>query len=51
MSALFDVNVLAINKHSNNIYEEKELDKNSTISKMEIVRKEKIVMLIEIRIL
>ncbi len=40
MSELFDVNVSAINKHLNNIYEEKELDKNSTISKMEIVRKE-----------
>lgn len=40
MSELFDVNVPAINKHLNNIYEEKGLDKNSTISKMEIVRKE-----------
>ena len=40
MSELFDVNVPAINKHLTNIYEEKELDKNSTISKMEIVRKE-----------
>lgn len=40
VSELFDVNVPAINKHLNNIYEEKELDKNSTISKMEIVRKE-----------
>ena len=40
MSELFDVNVPAINKHLNNIYEEKELDKNSTISKMEMVRKE-----------
>ena len=40
MSELFDVNVPAINKHLNNIYEEKELNKNSTISKMEIVRKE-----------
>ena len=40
ISELFDVNVPAINKHLNNIYEEKELDKNSTISKMEIVRKE-----------
>ena len=37
MSELFDVNVPAINKHLNNIYEEKELNKNSTISKMEIV--------------
>ena len=40
MSELFDVNVPTINKYLNNIYEEKELDKNSTISKMEIVRKE-----------
>ena len=40
MSELFDVKVSAINKHLNNIYEEKELDKSSTISKMEIVRKE-----------
>ena len=40
MSELFDVNVPAINKHLNNIYEDEELDKNSTISKMEIVRKE-----------
>lgn len=37
---LFDVNVPAINKHLNNIYEEKELNKNSIISKMEIVWKE-----------
>ena len=47
MSGLFDVNVSAINKHLNNIYEEKGLDKNSTISKMEIVEKKKIGMLIE----
>ena len=47
MSELFDVNVSAINKHLNNIYEEKELDKNSTISKMEIVEKKEIGMLIE----
>ena len=40
MSELFDVNVPAINKHLNNIYEEKELDKSSTISKMEIVQQE-----------
>ena len=38
MSELFDVKVSAINKHLNNIYEEKELNKNSTISKMEIVQ-------------
>ena len=40
MSELFDVNVPAINKHLNNIYDEEELNKVSTISKMEIVRKE-----------
>ena len=37
MSELFDENVPAINKNLNNIYKEKELDKNSTIFKMEIV--------------
>ena len=40
MSELFDVNVPAINKHLNNIYDEEELNKVSTISKMEIVQKE-----------
>ena len=40
MSELFDVNVPAINKHLTNIFDEGELSKNSTISKMEIVRKE-----------
>ena len=40
MAELFDVNVPAINKHLYNIYEEQELIKNATISKMEIVRKE-----------
>ena len=40
MAELFDVNVPAINKHLNNIYEEGELKKNTTISKMEIVQKE-----------
>ena len=40
MAELFDVNVPAINKHLTNIYDEEELNKNSTISKMEIVRKE-----------
>ena len=29
ISELFDVNVPAINKHLNNIYEEKEINKNS----------------------
>lgn len=40
MSALFDVGVPAINKHLNNIYEEGELPRESTISKMEIVQTE-----------
>ncbi len=40
MAELFDVNIPAINKHLNNIYEEGELNKISTISKMEIVQKE-----------
>ena len=40
MADLFDVNVPAINKHLYNIYNEEELNKDSTISKMEIVRKE-----------
>lgn len=39
MSELFGVNVPAINKHLNNIYDEEELNKLSTISKMETVRK------------
>lgn len=40
MSALFDVGVPAINKHLNNIYEEGELLRESTVSKMEIVQTE-----------
>jgi hypothetical protein len=40
MSALFDVGVPAINKHLNNIYEEGELLREPTISKMEIVQTE-----------
>lgn len=40
MAELFNVNIPAINKHLNNIYEENELNRASTISKMEIVRKE-----------
>ena len=40
MAELFDVNVPAINKHLSNIYDEGELLKNSTISKMEIVQQE-----------
>lgn len=40
ISELFEVNVPAINKHLLNIYEEGELIKEATISKMEIVQKE-----------
>ena len=40
MTELFDVNIPVISKHLNNIYKEKELQKNSTISKIEIVQKE-----------
>lgn len=40
MAELFDVNVPAISKHLANIYEEGELDRDSTISKMEIVQEE-----------
>jgi hypothetical protein len=37
MSALFGVQVPAISKHIKNIFEEGELDENTTVSKMEIV--------------
>ena len=37
MAALFDVQIPAINKHIKNIYNEGELEENTTISKMEIV--------------
>ncbi len=40
MAELFDVGVPAINKHLQNIYDDGELDTNSTISKMEIVQQE-----------
>lgn len=40
MSELFEVNVPAISKHLNNIYQDEELSIEATISKMEIVRKE-----------
>lgn len=40
MAELFDVNVPAINKHLNNIYDEGELNKDATISNMETVQKE-----------
>ena len=38
MAELFDVNVPAISKHLSNIFEEGELFKEATVSKMEIVR-------------
>lgn len=40
IATLFDVGVPAINKHLNNIFEEGELKKEATISKMEIVQTE-----------
>lgn len=40
IAELFNVNVPAISKHINNIYSEGELNKESTISKMEIVQTE-----------
>ena len=40
MAELFDVEQPAIAKHLINIYNEKELDKASTYSKMELVQKE-----------
>lgn len=40
MAALFDVGVPAINKHLTNIYTEGELQKEATVSKMEIVQLE-----------
>lgn len=40
MAELFAVNVLVINKHLNNIYDEGELIKDSTISILEIVQQE-----------
>ena len=40
MAELFDVGVPAINKHLNNIFEEGELSRETTISKMEIVQSE-----------
>ena len=40
MAALFDIGVSAINKHLANIYQDGELQENSTISKMEIVQTE-----------
>jgi hypothetical protein len=40
MAELFDVNIPAISKHLTKIYEEGELEKEATVSKMEIVQKE-----------
>lgn len=40
MAQLFDVGIPAINKHLTNIYQEGELQQESTISKMEIVQQE-----------
>lgn len=40
MAALFDVNVPAISKHLSNIFDEKELDSESTISILETVQQE-----------
>lgn len=40
MAELFGVKIPAINKHLNNIYNEGELDKNSTVRKIRTVREE-----------
>jgi len=40
MAVLFDVQVPAINKHLSNIFEEKELNRDATVSILEIVQKE-----------
>ena len=40
MAELFDVNVPAISKHLQNIFDEGELEKEATVSKMEIVQAE-----------
>ncbi len=40
MAELFGVKTPAINKHLNNIYQDRELNEDATISKMEIVQKE-----------
>ena len=40
MAELFDVNIPAISKHLQNIYEEEELEQSATVSKMETVQKE-----------
>jgi hypothetical protein len=40
MSALFDVQIPAINKHLSNIYDESELQREATVSILEIVQPE-----------
>ena len=40
MAELFDVNVPAISRHLQNIYEEEELQRDATVSKMETVQSE-----------
>lgn len=40
MAELFEVNVPAISKHLSNIFEEGELEREATVSKMEIVQQE-----------
>lgn len=40
MAGLFDVEIPAISKHLKNIFEEKELNSEATVSKMEIVQAE-----------
>ena len=42
MAELFDVEVPAISKHLSNIYKEGELEQNATVSKMEIVRQNRV---------
>ena len=40
IAELFDVNIPAISKHLNNIYDERELKREATVSKMETVQRE-----------
>lgn len=40
ITELLDVNIPAISKHLQNIYDDEELEEDATVSKMEIVRKE-----------
>ncbi len=49
MAELFDVNVPAISKHLNNIFEKGELQKEATVSKMETVQQEGSRQVIRIR--